>query len=199
MPLDVCPSCGQSLFWCGESGVCEMGGVMEKFEEIEEYLDGHVSEFVENLRRFFLHERDQELGRWRWPEDPRYVVKPAGDYVVAVMNEAEFWQRSGVALGSRDLIHFRDVRDCQTDKPLSDAAAGYKRAAWAFWDSHPELKPKPWHDAKPGEVWELSFNNGDKMVALVTTDECFLGAGQELTDIGSTVLSAGRRIWPEVS
>lgn len=26
MPLDVCPSCGQSLYWCGKSGVCDVVG-----------------------------------------------------------------------------------------------------------------------------------------------------------------------------
>ncbi|QIK61774.1 hypothetical protein G7068_00035 [Leucobacter viscericola] len=43
------------------------------------------------LREFFQHERDTELGRWRWPEYPEYVVRKLPDSnpeTVIVINES---------------------------------------------------------------------------------------------------------------
>lgn len=47
MPLDVCPSCGQSLFWCGESGVCVAKKVV-----------------FELSKRFHVEVRDDEEDDW---------------------------------------------------------------------------------------------------------------------------------------
>lgn len=187
MPIEVCPRCGQSLYWCGESGVCEMGGVMEKFEEIEEYLDGHVSEFVENLRRFFLHERDQELGRWRWHEHPDYVIYETEDA----------WS---LTKALRRLVNERDGSSSlhrRGDVELPAPVA-------AYFEAHPE--PKPWHDAKPGEVWELTYRSPSQRETSNRVMTCVDDGGNisffneyRLHTVNYTGIESARRIWPEVS
>lgn len=148
------------------------------------------AECTQALREFFQHERDQELGRWRWPENPDYVVyldrtrrfvhQPA----VLVVNERD----GGQAYVSRDgeLSAFGvGARD-----------GSLEHAANAFFAAHPESKP--WADAKDGEVWLLMFPN--------STQAWFVNGGyfqnvRTLTNINKTDpgITAGRRIWPEVS
>lgn len=211
MPPEVCPRCGQSLYWCGESGVCEMGGVMEKFtasngveivrkgdeDTYQAWNIGNANRVLfaphefEALREFFLHERDQELGRWRWPEDQNVVVVPDrsnfygdGKRWASVYDERRMGRNSWYCADTSS----KGVRG---DQPMHDAAHDYFAA-------HPVSKP--WHAAEPGEVWLLTFLSGEQMIGLVDHDgECFIGAGQELTVIKSTAFTAGRRIWPEVS
>jgi len=95
------------------------------------------------LREFFQHERDEQLGRWRWPEHPEYVVWPVapGSPAVLVLNE-----------GAGPTI------TCRRDEWLP-SGQGHLGAARAYFDAHPE--PKPWHNAKPGEVWVVTT---DKMI-----------------------------------
>ncbi len=47
------------------------------------------AEMVPTLREFFQAERDEELGRWRWPDDPDFVVYAEDDGVHNVVNEKE--------------------------------------------------------------------------------------------------------------
>lgn len=103
------------------------------------------------LREFFLHERDQELGRWRWPENPDYVVYPdqARKYIeqpaVIVVNE-----RDGA------------VAYCGKDGAYSASGIGAsddwcEPAARAYFAAHPESKP--WHEAKHNEIWVLQIKD----------------------------------------
>lgn len=96
------------------------------------------------LREFFVKETDDRLGRWRWPEKPDYVVYPEGD-AVRVLREAA---------GTNWYPLYRPIN------PVSADAAIQYRIAAAYFDAHPE--PKPWHDAKPGEVWIVRFDNDSK-------------------------------------
>lgn len=132
------------------------------------------------LREFFQHERDKELGWWRWPENPNWIAIPSYDLnEVIVFNETRMdWEVV--------TIHREEEENWPAFQP----------AARAYFAAHPERKP--WHDAKPGEVWLLTFLSGKQMIGLVEYDgECFIGEGQELTVIKSTAFTAGRRIWPE--
>lgn len=96
---------------------------------------------VEALREFFRAEEDERLGRWRWPENPDYVVHG----------------------GARDTFGRRQaivINEGTTDKtaftPSSATGQSEKhRAARAFFDANPEQKP--WHDAKPGDLWVLDL------------------------------------------
>ena len=146
---------------------------------------------VEALREFFQHERDQELGRWRWPENPDYVVykAPAGERVpdarhVTVSNESNGEAAWLFEVGSGG---------------VSGGDSWARDAARAYFTAHPEPK-KPWHDAKPGEVWVITTRNVANEVAVQRT----LGGRWQYNDgmlfgDGELVLESARRIWPEVS
>lgn len=148
------------------------------------------------LREFFVHERDVELGRWRWPENPdllvyRVITKTGEDTgSVRVVSEA-----SGFAAEPFP-------RGAATSGACSDAAR-------AYFDAHPE--PKPWHDAKPGEVWEVNVDDpliGERAMTVFLGDSgpvaslffgFWNGPDADAIDIESTEITTARRIYPEVS
>lgn len=136
------------------------------------------------LYEFFQHQRDEELGRWRWPDDPNFVVyKDELDYVpgrniVRVADESsgkhEWFTVAGFSLP--------DLHD------------GFEQAAAAYFAAH--LEPKPWHDAKPGEVWVVADENGEHPYTVDETQfyDIHRDCAMDFTDEG---ISAARRIWPE--
>ncbi|MBK7556241.1 MAG: hypothetical protein IPI55_17075 [Flavobacteriales bacterium] len=85
------------------------------------------------LREFFQQERDLELGRWRWPENPDYVVYHgnSGSDAVWVHNEREDGAIQSSARNSGDAG--------ETD---------YFAATRAYFAAHPE--PKPWMEVPDG-------------------------------------------------
>src|SRR5690606_1284379 len=92
------------------------------------------------LREFFQHVRDEELGRWRWPKDPDYVVYPTEDGFLVV--------RESVGLSEfRNGLYVHDME--------GEAARDYREA-------HPERKP--WEDAMHGEAWVITYNGGEHAV-----------------------------------
>lgn len=88
-----------------------------------------ASTHTDALREFFQNERDEELGRWRWPENPAWVVYPDGDGVI-VLNETD----PGGGLGQ--------TRTTIDRYPTSYGAD----AARAFFEAHPERRV--WSDAE---------------------------------------------------
>lgn len=130
----------------------------------------------EARKEFYQHLRDKELGRWRDPEAPNFVVY---EYTqdnttrIRVVDENAGWAE----------LYFR-YRTDSTD--YGDTAARYFAA-------HPE--PKPWRFPEKGEVWVITHNEvtsaylygegslfrNDHMPALLPTDA-------NITD--------GYRIWP---
>ncbi|UOQ60352.1 hypothetical protein MUN76_15180 [Leucobacter rhizosphaerae] len=144
---------------------------------------------VAALREFFLHERDTELGRWRWPENPDYVVYPVGNVLVDVLRESSA-TKTLLGPGRLQGVSQKLAGDCR-----ADAARHFYDAATGYFEAHPE--PKPWHDAKPGEVWVVENLDGE--YAYTVDPEQFYDStrdyGLDLTDKGIT---RARRIWPEV-
>lgn len=126
-------------------------------------------EAVIDAEEYFQAKRDAELGWWRWPENPNYIVRPLAGQAL-VINE-----RTG-----RSHVFGRD--DDSGEWALADAAEAYFKA-------HPE--PKPWHDAKPGEVWLIN----DSMSALVTDGGLFLFSDRSA--VGAEHIRTARRVWPE--
>ena len=150
---------------------------------------GYTDVQVDALREFFQHERDEQLGRWRWAANPDYVVTPFEgdpDHVLVVQESAgvacEFWRAS-------------------TSGPsLTGYHSRLAPSARAYFAAHPE--PKPWHDAKEGEVWVPTTENvGDEIparVALVNGIRNFEWVvGLHRKPVDDPLITAGRRIWPE--
>ncbi|MDQ1111095.1 hypothetical protein QE418_000543 [Microbacterium testaceum] len=129
------------------------------------------------LREFFQAESDERLGRWRWPENPDYVVYPC-----SVKTRVRVLRESGT--GDLEWVDQGDGRSYE-----------FVHAARAYFDAHPE--PKPWHDSVEGEVWILMFSNSAH--AWIVNGGYFQSA-KTLTNIAKTdtgIISA-RRIYPEV-
>ncbi len=139
-------------------------------------------EVVQGLKQFFQNERDRQLGRWRWPDKPDYVVYPSELYLTPP---------------SADLVTVFNERTGQSAhcRREDDGNSGhFSLAARAYFAAHPE--PKPWHDAKPGEVWALIVDGVEKAFTLHGD----LYRTGNLHDIEQTDghITSGRRIWPEV-
>lgn len=134
------------------------------------------------LAEFFQHERDEELGRWRWPENPDYVVYARATGLLA-LNE-----QTGNS-------KFHDIRVNRITGRKGGSVLD--QALTAYFEAHHE--PKPWHDAKPGEVWALSVE-GEEIACIVTP------SGPDFEPVahpvwatvarGSDRITSGRRIWP---
>lgn len=133
---------------------------------------------MQALREFFRAEEDERLGRWRWPGDCDYVVTPAGNHHVWTVHEP-----TGMAVYT--------VRGSQL-------AGAFKDAARAYFDAHPE--PKPWDKAKRGEVWAFMIDGLDEeFAAALGEDKSWWWVDGGRVNVVDGGITAGRRIWPEVS
>lgn len=134
------------------------------------------AEGIRALREFFQHERDEKLGRWRWPENPDYVVKEA-------MGNAFIYNEKSGVLSRWSRFDVESGRD------------GYGMyAARAYFAAHPESKP--WHDAKPGEVWvvKTKYNDQERPV-FVNSDGDFENAEEHFYSRHPNI-TAGYKVWP---
>ena len=131
-------------------------------------------------REFFRHEADKRLGRWRWPENPDYVIYAVDD-VLTVIDETD-----GSHQTFSSVERFRE----------RVSPNNWHRAAAAWLDAHPG--PKPWHDAKPWETWLITYDGVEQAVTL-DEDLEFRRRGERGSweRITSEEITAGRRIWPE--
>ena len=154
-----------------------------------QYLDTHATagpEGIVALREFFQHERDEELGRWRDPDNPRLTVYPTEGY-------------------ETDEITILDDVDAET-YAITRARAERSQGGWwhdtakAYFEAHPERKP--WEDAKDGEIWEfiLGCSSGQY---LADGGRFFLLPLRAPSDPGwkpasfASNFETGERIWPE--
>lgn len=141
------------------------------------------------LRELFQHQRDEELGRWRWPERPDYLVYPVGEGVVDVIRERSI---SDVTPGpGRQQGVTRDSA-YNWDKAYSKT---FYNAARAYFDAHPISKP--WHDAKPGEVWVFDWACDQDVAKLEPSGQWRKFDGEAITTGDMSYVTAARRIYPE--
>lgn len=128
------------------------------------------------LREFFRAEEDMRLGRWRWPDNPDFVVYAESGGLHSVVQES-----TGLSSSRNGIYDGGDI--------FNDAAVAYRTAHY-----------KPWRDAKPGEVWVID-RDGVETVFRVALQRELLPITAEgadwYTDLDSPSLSNGRRIWPE--
>ena len=133
------------------------------------------------LREYFQRERDTQLGRWRDPQNPDIVCYPVvGDLdAVWVVYEGD---------GSR---YHATRTDWERIRPhyVSETARRYFQA-------HPEPKPRPWEEAKPGEIWEIGLLELGPSACLVTEGDFVEISKRFEVAIGSSLIESGRRIWP---
>lgn len=159
-------------------------------EYYEGWRNSAIPKEVIALREFFLHERDTELGRWRWPEKPEYVVYPQPGGAVNVLRESLVDETGpGVEEG---------IGREKANGWRSEAAGNFFAAARAFFAAHPEPKPA-WHDAKPGEVWVITTSNvADEVALVVTNTSKFRYNDGVCIPVTYEPIETGRRIFPEV-
>ena len=125
-------------------------------------------------------ERDAALGRWRSVEHPDWVVYPLErEDHVDLLNE-------------RNLHRLTIPRSAFYHIEEEDEAYAVKAEYWA---AHPVPEPKPWELAQPEEVWELTCS-GMPFAASLHGEQWVSANGGE---IWASRITAGRRIWPEVS
>lgn len=141
------------------------------------------------LREFFQAERDEALGRWRWPENPTYVVYPNPDEAFEKMFGPNL---DLVILRELDGMTKGYVRDEDQGGPPMDHRAGHIAAARAYFEAHPERKP--WSSAQVGEVWAVTIDGVER--ALLVDEEQFTD-GNEGWYFAEPEITAARRIWPE--
>ena len=134
---------------------------------------------IQALREFFLHERDEALGRWRHSNHP-------GIFAVGFEHDPNVVQSVKEEGGTAYAQYRRDGIGPAFD-PMHQVAIGYFAA-------HPEPKPA-WHDAKPGEVWLLTFRDLCDEGAYIARDRTFRAADHDL-DIQDARLTDARRIYP---
>lgn len=161
------------------------------FANVNGYLG---AESVMDAEEFFQAKRDAELGRWRWPENPDYVVyrnkDRAGeptDGTVVVIHEPSgdrAWMDPDGAYSV----------DGGTAQSITDAGRAYFKAF--------PFTRKPWQNAQPGEVWSLTVDGSESaFYPSKSLDRAFTpvapGTGRTAVAMDSFEIEAGRRIWPE--
>ena len=130
------------------------------------------------LREYFQRERDTQLGRWRDPKNPDMVAyrTPEDD------------DESGRCI----LLLDENTGDNHWEWEHTASPGPARR----YFDAHPEPKPRPWKEAKPGEVWVLT-RWGTAEPSLVTDGEFITADLAVIVDLDDPRITDGRRIWPE--
>ena len=159
-------------------------GVLALFDPESPYMPRIVldQDEVKALRTYFQEERDTELNRWRDPQNPGIVCYPVTGNLDAVwvMREGD---------GSRYLA---------TRTRWERIGPHYvAEAACRYFQAHPEPKPRPWEEAKPGEIWEIGLLELGPSACLVTEGDFVEISKRFEVAIGSSLIESGRRIWPE--
>ena len=140
----------------------------------ETYL---IQSQYEAARAFFQAERDDALGRWRDPENPDIVV-----YALSMVDGEDRCIRLLNELSGATWLDWGRVA-------LPGPASRY-------FDAHPEPKPRPWEEAKAGEVWILTRYGAEE--PFFVTDGEFTSTDLAVaTDLDDPRITDGRRIWPE--
>lgn len=151
-------------------------------------LNGYLGKsIVMDAEEYFQAKRDAELGRWRYPLAPDYVV---------YRDKA---RAGGLTDGTVVVIH-----EPSGDRAWMDPDGAYSvdggtapaitEAGRAYFKAFPFTR-KPWQSARPGEVWVLTLpDEGDhdaEIVTVATTYGTFIADSlREWTLNAASILSA---------
>lgn len=149
---------------------------------------GYLSrEAAFDAEEYFRAKQDEDLGRWRVPIDPQYVVYPQRDPDwVVVMDEA-------TGNGSIPIKRDRALR----------CGSAFQVAAHQYFEAHP--KREPWHEAQTGEFWSITHTGQQEtcrvddvngVLRFVGVDGIGLSVSMPVTHHSIT---AGRRMVAEVA
>lgn len=128
-------------------------------------------------------EWDEQCGRWRWPEGENIVV----------WEDSKFYQ-------VLDEVNMKLSQFTKTAGVQTQYVAGDDLLAQALRDYLVAHGPKPWHEAKPGEVRLLESENLET-AQVVDGYSKFRPWGVDVKSNGNArgTITAGRRIWPEAA
>ena len=139
---------------------------------------------TEALRAFFQAERDEQLGRWRDPENPNIVVYP----IPAMNDQGDGYGRAVWVLDEAEMVSMTVLDDRHSHSSAS-----------RYFAAHPE--PKPWDAAQPDcdEIWVLTIHGCEQPVYVTefSGEPVFQVPGGETISLHRESITAGRRIWPE--
>ena len=134
-------------------------------------------EEMDELRGGFQAERDETLGRWRDPKNPDLVCYPVLGNLDAVW---VMYEGNGLScLATRTRWEYSD----------------FPETAGRYFQAHPKPEPRPWEEAKEGEVWVIT-HEGVEGPAIVSDDGHF-ESPDYVSGIYNKAITAGYRIWPE--
>lgn len=137
----------------------------------------------QGLREYFLAERDQELGRWRDPSRPEYVVYPFDRIDIH-----DPYYRECVVLNE-------DTGESQrfgTDMTSCHGGTA-KEVARVYFAAHPVVRP--WHKADSGEVWKLTVDGVEGVWKV--GEERFFATGSRWVALDYWGITDGTMIWPQ--
>lgn len=145
-------------------------------------VDYLFKKHVDALREWFQAERDEELGMWRDPESPDWVV-----YLIDVHGDVR-------KIGVRNE---RDRRTFIIRENGSITGASFREVAGRWFAAHP--MHRAWHDARPGEAWAITVK-GVEFPVIVRSNVPRGGAFFEAYGRGQfeprfSGITAGRRVW----
>ena len=136
--------------------------------------------WVQAAREYFQAERDEQLGRWRDPENP--------DIVVYALNMEDGEDRC-----------IRLLNELSGATWLDWGRVAYSGSGLRYFAAHPE--PKPWHAARPDcdEIWVLTIHGCEQPVYVTEFggEPAFQVPGGETMSLSHGSITAGHRIWPE--
>jgi hypothetical protein len=149
------------------------------------------AEYLAAVREFILAEEDKRIGRWRWPENPDYVVYPT----IEPAHEVAFGQDLSVMILHEPSGVLKGY--CRAEDQ-GGSNREYQGAARAYFDAQPK---SAWHSAEPGEAWVVT-RGVDTYVLLVedfsAEGRCFADASESVTiPIFDPEITTARRIYPE--
>lgn len=168
--------------------------VVENGQNMLENFDFLNARDMNALREFFQHERDRELGRWRWPDNRDYTVRVAPEH-------AQHLDPGGKTVAvERESTGYVGYYSPDRVPELTDDTGDLLRAVHAYFAAHPE--PKPWHDAKAEEIWVLRERNCETWLPFRwdAAEQWWFASSSNMAmhRRSEGTIVEGRRIWPEV-